>query len=87
MSKNQGKRLKHLPYLKLKGLLAEMDLTQKCLAELLGLSPATINQKINGSLEFTYTEVENICDKLNVSTEVLRCKKSYIIVTIMKKVR
>lgn len=70
--KDQGRRLKHLPYLKLKGLLAEKELTQKYLAELLSLSPVTINQKINGSLEFTYTEVETICDDLKVSTEILR---------------
>lgn len=70
--KKQKKRLKHLPYLKLKGLLAEKDLTQKYLAELLGLSPVTINQKINGALEFTYTEVETICSELEVSTEILR---------------
>lgn len=75
MSKNQEKRLKHHPYLKLKGLLAEKALTQKYLAELLGLSPVTINQKINGSLEFTYTEVETICDELKVSTEILRSQK------------
>jgi len=75
LKKQQGKRLKHLPYLKLKGLLAEKDLTQKYLAELLGLSPVTINQKINGSLEFTYTEVETICTDLKVSTEILRSRE------------
>lgn len=75
MTKKTGKRLKHYPYLKLKGLLAEKDLTQKYLAELLGLSPVTINQKINGTLEFSYTEVEIICDELQVSTEILRGQK------------
>ncbi|MDP4160340.1 MAG: helix-turn-helix transcriptional regulator [Bacillota bacterium] len=75
MKKQQGKKIKHLPYLKLKGLLAEKDLTQKYLAELLGLSPVTINQKINGSLEFTYTEVETICTDLKVSTEILRSQE------------
>ena len=75
MAKKTGRRLKHHPYLKLKGLLAEKDLTQKYLAELLGLSPVTINQKINGTLDFTYTEVEIICDELEVSTEILRGQK------------
>ncbi len=75
LPKNQEKRLKHQPYLKLKGLLAERDLTQKYLAKLLGLSPVTVNQKINGTLDFSYAEVEIFCDDLNVSTEILRTIK------------
>ena len=75
MAEKIRRRLKHLPYLKLKALLAERGLKQKYLAELLGLSPVTINQKINGTLDFTYTEVETICDDLEVSTELLRGQK------------
>jgi len=75
MAKNSGRRLKHLPYQKLKALLMERNLKQKYLAELLGLSVVTINQKINGTLEFTYSEVETICDDLKVSTEILRGQK------------
>lgn len=67
--------LKHKPYLKLKGILAEKGLTQKSLADLLFLSPVTINQKINGTLDFTYAEVEKICDYLEVSTEIFRTTK------------
>lgn len=75
MANRIKKRLKHHPYSKLKGLLAERGLKQKFLADLLGLSPITINQKINGTLEFTYTEAEIVCDALNVSTEILRGQK------------
>ncbi len=70
-----NRRIKHLPYTKLKGVLAEKSLNQKYLARLLNLSPVTINQKINGTLEFTYTEVETICDDLGISTEVFRGQK------------
>lgn len=69
------KGIRHQPYSKLKGILAERSLTQKYLAELLNLNPVTVNQKINGTLEFTYTEVENICDDLGVSTEIFRRQK------------
>jgi DNA-binding Xre family transcriptional regulator len=70
-----AKKLKHRPYNKLKGLLAERELNQKYLARLLGISPVTVNQKINGTLEFTYTEIETICDDLEVSTELFRGQK------------
>lgn len=73
--KKYTKRFKHQPYLKLKALLAERGLKQKYLAELLGLTPGTINQKINGTLDFTYSEVELICDELRVSTDILRAQK------------
>lgn len=69
------KRLKHYPYNGLKAVLAERGLKQKYLAELLDLSPITINQKINGTLEFTYSEVETMCDDLNISTETFRGQK------------
>lgn len=67
--------MKHKPYSKFKGVLAERGLTQKDIALLLNLSPVTINQKINGRLDFTYGEVEIICDELNISTEIFRTRK------------
>lgn len=72
MASKNKRPLKHQPYLKLKALLAERGLKQRYLAELLGLSVVTVNQKINGTLHFTYDEVEIFCDDLNVSTEILR---------------
>jgi transcriptional regulator with XRE-family HTH domain len=75
MSKKVPKRIKHYPYNKLKGELADRGLKQKYLAELLNLSPITVNQKINGTLEFTYSEVEMICDDLNISTDIFRGQK------------
>jgi len=75
MSKQAPKRLKHHPYNAFKGELAARGLKQKYLAELLGLSPITVNQKINGTLEFTYSEVETICDDLKISTDIFRGQK------------
>lgn len=74
MIKKQRK-LKHKPYTKLKGVLAENGITQRELSKVLDLSPVTVNQKINGTLEFSYSEVEIICDLLSVSSEIFRGQK------------
>ena len=47
-------------YNKLKGLMAENNITQKDLAEELELNPSTLNFKINGKNEFTLTEAKKI---------------------------
>jgi len=75
MHTKNRRALKHYPYKKFKSILVERDIKQKYLAELLNLSPVTINQKINGTLEFTYSEIETICDDLEISTEVFRGQK------------
>lgn len=61
--------------MKLKGFMAENRIKQKVIAELLNLSVVTINQKINGRLEFTYSEVEKICDELGITTAFFNTKK------------
>lgn len=74
----KGKTLKHKPYLKFKGVLAERGLVQKDIAKLLNLSPVTINQKINGTLDFSYSEVEAICTHLDISSEIFRTMKEVL---------
>lgn len=69
------KTLKHKPYLRFKAVLVERGITQKEIAKLLNLSPVTISQKINGNLDFTYSEVEKICDELSISSEIFRTQK------------
>lgn len=69
MRQKTKKNVKHAPYLKLKAALAERGLRQRHLAELLNMSPATLNQKINGTLEFTYSEAEKIADFLQAKTD------------------
>jgi len=66
---------KHLPHLKFKGYLVENKIRQTEIAKLLHLSPVTVNQKINGSLCFTFPEVELICDEYNISPNLFLTKK------------
>ncbi|HHX69841.1 MAG TPA: helix-turn-helix transcriptional regulator [Gallicola sp.] len=80
MRKAAKKTQKHLPYNRLKAALVERGLTQDHIAKLLNLSKSTVNQKINGSLDFTFSEVEKICDDLSVSTDIF-LTKSYTSVT------
>jgi len=66
MRQKTKRRLKHKPYLRLKGLLIEQGKTQRDLAKLLSLAAVTINQKINGVLDFTLSEaiiISNYLDK------------------------
>lgn len=69
------KNLKHEPHSKFKGFLTENEIRQRTVAELLNISPITLNQKINGYLHFTFTEVEKICDEYGISPEYFLTKK------------
>lgn len=62
--------LKHEPHYKFKGFLIEHQIRQKSVAGLLNLSPVTVNQKINGSLHFTFDEVEKICEEYEIQPEI-----------------
>lgn len=72
---NRKTNLKHPPHLKLKGYLAENKIKQSDIARLLKLTPVTVNKKINGSLVFTFPEVEAICDAYNISPNLFLTKK------------
>lgn len=61
--------LKHKPHMKLKGVLIERGLTQNDIAKIIGVAAGTVNKKINGSLSFTFDEVMNICNSLNISSD------------------
>lgn len=62
--------LKHQPHSKFKGFLVENKIRQRTIADLLGISPVTLNQKINGYLHFTFDEVEKICDAYSINPEI-----------------
>lgn len=62
MARRKKIRLNHPPHQKFKAFLVENKIKQKEIAELLKLSPVTINQKINGTLHFSWNEVEIICN-------------------------
>jgi DNA-binding XRE family transcriptional regulator len=68
-------RTKHLPHSKFKGYLIENKIQQKEVAKLLNISPVTINQKINGSLHFTFNEVEIICDAYKLMPDIFLTRK------------
>lgn len=73
--KKRAKKLKHQPHGKFKAFLAENRITQKSIAELLNLSPVTVNQKINGTLHFTFDEVEMICVTYNIMPDLFLTRK------------
>lgn len=50
---------------KLKGLRNQLDLSQKKLGELLGITVQSYNQKENGKRDFTYSECIVIRDVLS----------------------
>lgn len=67
--------LKHVPHYKFKGFLKENNIQQKEVAKFLNISPVTLNQKINGSLHFTFDEVEKICDEYRIEPDIFLTKK------------
>jgi DNA-binding XRE family transcriptional regulator len=70
-----AKNTRNFPHLKFKGYLVENKIRQTEIAKLLQLSPVTVNQKINGSLCFTFPEVELICDTYGISPNIFLTKK------------
>ena len=51
---------------KLRGKIAEAQLTQRQLAKRIGMSVNTLTGKLNGSRPFKVGEVSAICDVLNI---------------------
>lgn len=51
---------------KVKGRMAELQLTQKDVADSLGLAQPTINQKINNIRPMDLDEAEKLSDLLNI---------------------
>ena len=44
--------------------VAQANKTVKSLADAIGLQPAALSRKINGRSEFTYAEIQKICNAL-----------------------
>lgn len=64
---SQKSNLKHPPHNKFKAYLVENGIKQSKIAKLLHVTPVTVNKKINGSLCFSFPEVELICDEYKIS--------------------
>lgn len=57
------------PYRKLRGRMAEYDMKQSDIAEMLNKSHTYITQRINGHANFDLLEVYEICDRLEIPYE------------------
>lgn len=56
----QNQKLLHSPYNKLKGFMREKGIVYAEIANLIGVTPTTISQKINGQSDFSLSEAELI---------------------------
>ena len=56
----EKKKLIHEPYNKFKGFMRENGIIYSHIAELLGVTPTTVSQKVNGQSDFTVSEAELI---------------------------
>ena len=71
MAAVKGRRgIKHEPHQRFKGYLAENDIRQGKVAELLNISRVTLNQKLNGYLHFKFDEVEKICREYDITPDI-----------------
>lgn len=64
------KRLKHPPYVKLKGFMREKGITYKDLAGLLGVTTSTVSMKINGKSDFYLKETKLIRDTYQANNDI-----------------
>lgn len=55
--------------LKFKGWMAEHQIKQADLAELLGVTVESVNGKVNGRQEFTLSQVKKICKTYGISAD------------------
>lgn len=60
----------HKPYSKFKGWLRGNDLTYQDVAELLGLSVATISAKINGQSDFSLSEIKELKNHFHLDSDI-----------------
>lgn len=63
---------------KLKGLMAENKIFQKDLARLLGVSEKTVNDKVNGNIDFKLSEAQLISGYFGKAIEEIFLGKKLI---------
>ena len=56
--------------LRFKGWLAENNITQREIADLLGLSQQSVYKKVNGKEDFTLVQIKAICERYNISADI-----------------
>lgn len=57
--------------LKFKGWLVINGITQRELAEVLGISFQSVNKKVNGKEDFSMDQARTICNKYHISADLL----------------
>lgn len=58
-----------------KGWMAENNVKQYEIAELLGISIQSVNLKVNGKVDFTLPQISTICNKYNISADIFLPKE------------
>lgn len=53
-------------YGKLRGKFKEVHLTQAQIAEIIGISAASMSEKLNGKSDFSHSEIISICGTLKI---------------------
>lgn len=56
--------------LSFKGWMAENNVSQKEISELLGISQQSVWSKVNGKREFSLPQVKTICEKYHISADI-----------------
>ena len=64
MKNKQAQR--HAPYKEVKHALAGKGITYRDVAELLGITETTVQQKLNGTSDFYISEQVKICEKFSI---------------------
>lgn len=55
-----------MDYSKLLGRIKEKGFTQASVARMIKVSPTTMNGKLNGHVEFSQSEIRNLCEVLHI---------------------
>lgn len=75
-AKNRTKRrLKHPPYARFQGFLAENKIRLRDVAEAIGSTTSTVSQKNNGHADYSMSEVNTICDVFGCDPSIFRPQK------------
>lgn len=73
--KKKKSKLKHEPYRGFQAYLAQNGINLKEVADLFGCSIQNISMKNNGHAEYSWNEIEKICDHFGISSEIFRSQK------------
>ena len=79
-----GSKRIHEPYMALKGKMREKGLKYADLAAVLGITPTTFSQKVNGKSDFTLSEAEMIKAHLGTDNFIFSessCENDNVILT------